>query len=252
MSFVLIEHDLDIALRVVERVTVMHNGRVLKTGTPDEIENDAQVQAIYMGASTDALWSRDRDGDGQAQRPGAGRRGPRRLLRPRACAAGRGLHARARRVRASSGATAWARPRCATPSPASCKAHAAASRLGGEEILGLPPQRRSPAAASPMCRRGGASGRRCRWTRRCAWCARRKREVERVYAMFPRLAERKGHGGAHAVGRRAADAGDRPCAAARAAPAGDGRAHRGLAPAIVEQVRRRCASLAATARSRCC
>jgi branched-chain amino acid transport system ATP-binding protein len=49
MSFVLIEHDLDIALRVVERVTVMHNGRVLKHGTPGEIENDAEVQAIYMG-----------------------------------------------------------------------------------------------------------------------------------------------------------------------------------------------------------
>ncbi|HEX6721801.1 MAG TPA: ABC transporter ATP-binding protein [Burkholderiaceae bacterium] len=49
MSFVLIEHDLDIALKVVERVTVMHNGRVLRHGTPDEIENDAQVQAIYMG-----------------------------------------------------------------------------------------------------------------------------------------------------------------------------------------------------------
>ena len=49
MSFVLIEHDLDIALRVVEQVTVMHNGRVLKHGTPEQIENDAQVQAIYMG-----------------------------------------------------------------------------------------------------------------------------------------------------------------------------------------------------------
>ena len=50
MSFVLIEHDLDIALRVVEHVTVMHNGRVLKSGTPEQIENDAQVQAIYMGS----------------------------------------------------------------------------------------------------------------------------------------------------------------------------------------------------------
>jgi branched-chain amino acid transport system ATP-binding protein len=50
MSFVLIEHDLDIALRVVQRVTVMHNGSVLRTGSPDEIENDAQVQAIYMGS----------------------------------------------------------------------------------------------------------------------------------------------------------------------------------------------------------
>lgn len=49
MSFVIIEHDLDIALRVSERVTVMHNGRVLRTGLPAEIESDAQVQAIYMG-----------------------------------------------------------------------------------------------------------------------------------------------------------------------------------------------------------
>jgi branched-chain amino acid transport system ATP-binding protein len=49
MSYVLIEHDLDIALRVVEKVTVMHNGKVLKTGTPEQIEGDAQVQAIYMG-----------------------------------------------------------------------------------------------------------------------------------------------------------------------------------------------------------
>lgn len=51
MGFVLIEHDLDIALRVVERVTVMHNARVLKEGTPDEIESDAEVQAIYMGGT---------------------------------------------------------------------------------------------------------------------------------------------------------------------------------------------------------
>jgi branched-chain amino acid transport system ATP-binding protein len=49
MGYVLIEHDLDIALRVVERVTILHNGRLLKHGTPDEIENDAEVQAIYMG-----------------------------------------------------------------------------------------------------------------------------------------------------------------------------------------------------------
>ena len=50
MGYVLIEHDLDIALRVCERVTLMHNGRVLKHGTPAQIEADAEVQAIYMGA----------------------------------------------------------------------------------------------------------------------------------------------------------------------------------------------------------
>lgn len=49
MGFVLIEHDLEIALKAVERVTVMHDGRVLKHGTPEEIENDPEVQSIYMG-----------------------------------------------------------------------------------------------------------------------------------------------------------------------------------------------------------
>ena len=49
MGFIIIEHDLEIALRVVEQVTVMHNGRVLKHGTPQQIENDAEVAEIYMG-----------------------------------------------------------------------------------------------------------------------------------------------------------------------------------------------------------
>src|SRR6476646_1283223 len=49
MSYLLLEHDLEIAMRAASKVTVMHNGRVLKSGTPDEIENDAEVQAIYMG-----------------------------------------------------------------------------------------------------------------------------------------------------------------------------------------------------------
>jgi branched-chain amino acid transport system ATP-binding protein len=49
IGFILIEHDLDIALRVVDRVTVMHNGRILKEGSPAQIENDPEVQAIYIG-----------------------------------------------------------------------------------------------------------------------------------------------------------------------------------------------------------
>jgi branched-chain amino acid transport system ATP-binding protein len=49
IGYVIIEHDLEIALSVATQVTVMHNGRVLRHGTPREIEGDAQVQAIYMG-----------------------------------------------------------------------------------------------------------------------------------------------------------------------------------------------------------
>ena len=49
IGFIIIEHDMDVALRVSESVTMMHNGRVFKEGTPEEIENDAEVQALYLG-----------------------------------------------------------------------------------------------------------------------------------------------------------------------------------------------------------
>ena len=48
-GYILIEHDLDVALSVVDYVTVMHNGRILKHGTPKQIEVDPEVQAIYLG-----------------------------------------------------------------------------------------------------------------------------------------------------------------------------------------------------------
>ncbi len=49
IGFIIIEHDMDVALRVAESVTMMHNGKVFKEGTPEEIENDTEVQALYLG-----------------------------------------------------------------------------------------------------------------------------------------------------------------------------------------------------------
>lgn len=49
VGYIIIEHDLDVALRVSERVSMMHNGRLFKEGTPAEIENDPEVQEIYLG-----------------------------------------------------------------------------------------------------------------------------------------------------------------------------------------------------------
>ena len=51
MGFIIIEHDMDVALRVASSVTMMHNGRIFKEGTPAEIESDAEVQALYLGAA---------------------------------------------------------------------------------------------------------------------------------------------------------------------------------------------------------
>jgi branched-chain amino acid transport system ATP-binding protein len=49
IGFIIIEHDMDVALRVAESVTMMHNGRVFKEGTPQEIETDPEVQQLYLG-----------------------------------------------------------------------------------------------------------------------------------------------------------------------------------------------------------
>jgi branched-chain amino acid transport system ATP-binding protein len=49
IGYIIIEHDMDVALRVVESVTMMHNGRIFKEGSPSEIEADPEVQELYLG-----------------------------------------------------------------------------------------------------------------------------------------------------------------------------------------------------------
>ena len=51
ITLVLIEHDMDVALRVAERVTMMHDGRVIVEGTPDEIRGNELVHDLYLGQS---------------------------------------------------------------------------------------------------------------------------------------------------------------------------------------------------------
>jgi branched-chain amino acid transport system ATP-binding protein len=51
ITLILIEHDMDVALRVAERVTMMHDGRVIVEGTPAEIRANALVHDLYLGSS---------------------------------------------------------------------------------------------------------------------------------------------------------------------------------------------------------
>ncbi|MDX6573743.1 MAG: branched-chain amino acid transport system ATP-binding protein [Gaiellales bacterium] len=51
LTLVLIEHDMDVALRVAERVTMMHEGRVIVEGTPDEIRASTVVHDLYLGTA---------------------------------------------------------------------------------------------------------------------------------------------------------------------------------------------------------
>jgi branched-chain amino acid transport system ATP-binding protein len=49
ITLILIEHDMDVALRVAQRVTMMHEGRVIVEGTPDEIRANQTVHDLYLG-----------------------------------------------------------------------------------------------------------------------------------------------------------------------------------------------------------
>jgi branched-chain amino acid transport system ATP-binding protein len=49
LALILIEHDIDLALGLVDRVVFMAQGTVLVQGKPDEIRRNAQVQEIYLG-----------------------------------------------------------------------------------------------------------------------------------------------------------------------------------------------------------
>jgi branched-chain amino acid transport system ATP-binding protein len=49
LTMVLIEHDMDLALGLVDRVTCLHNGRILVEQTPDEIRANETVQEVYLG-----------------------------------------------------------------------------------------------------------------------------------------------------------------------------------------------------------
>jgi branched-chain amino acid transport system ATP-binding protein len=49
ITLLLIEHDMDVALSIAERVTMMHDGRVIVEGTPDEIRGNQLVHDLYLG-----------------------------------------------------------------------------------------------------------------------------------------------------------------------------------------------------------
>jgi len=48
-TMIVIDHDVDSLFELAERITVMHGGRVLVEGTPDEIKANATVQEAYLG-----------------------------------------------------------------------------------------------------------------------------------------------------------------------------------------------------------
>jgi branched-chain amino acid transport system ATP-binding protein len=52
ISILMIEHDMDLVFRFAHAIAVLVQGRVLTTGTPQEIAADPRVRAVYLGRGT--------------------------------------------------------------------------------------------------------------------------------------------------------------------------------------------------------
>jgi len=54
VSLLVIEHDMDVVFSIADRITVIHHGEVILSGSPEQVRNDEQVRKIYFGGGARA------------------------------------------------------------------------------------------------------------------------------------------------------------------------------------------------------
>ena len=54
LTILLVEHDMDVVFGMATRIVVLHQGKVLADGAPQQIREDARVREIYLGQPTGA------------------------------------------------------------------------------------------------------------------------------------------------------------------------------------------------------
>ncbi len=53
VTFVVVEHDMDMVFSISERIVVMNRGEILADGTPEEIRDNREVREVYLGEAVE-------------------------------------------------------------------------------------------------------------------------------------------------------------------------------------------------------
>ena len=48
-SVLVIEHDMDFVAQIAQKVTVLHQGKILAAGQMEKVQNDPKVIEVYLG-----------------------------------------------------------------------------------------------------------------------------------------------------------------------------------------------------------
>ena len=56
VTLLFVEHDLDLVFDLATRISVLHLGSVLATGTPEQVRANPQVQQAYLGSQAEEQW----------------------------------------------------------------------------------------------------------------------------------------------------------------------------------------------------
>jgi branched-chain amino acid transport system ATP-binding protein len=49
LTLLFTEHDMEVVFSIAQRLTVLHQGRVIADGAPDEVRRDVEVRRVYLG-----------------------------------------------------------------------------------------------------------------------------------------------------------------------------------------------------------
>jgi lipopolysaccharide export system ATP-binding protein len=51
LGVLITDHNVRDTLNIVDRAYIMHDGRVIMSGTPDDVVSDRNVQEVYLGSN---------------------------------------------------------------------------------------------------------------------------------------------------------------------------------------------------------